>query len=584
MADRLHLPPRDRSTLERLLQDHLPDIEAWADGSRVNGRSHEDSDLDLALRAPGRAEIPVQQLADFKAALCESTIPFPVKARDWARLPDGFRSELERNHVALQSRKPRARDAWSDAPLGRVVTFLSGGTPSKRDPAYWGGSIPWVSAKDMKRFRLSDTQDHVTSEGVSNGTRVVPKGTVLLLARGMTLLNSVPVCLLTCDMAFNQDIKALLAGPRVLPTFLPYLILGNAHRLRRLVDLAGHGTGRLNADELKALDVRLPPKNEQHAIADILGALDDKIELNRRMNETLEAMARALFKSWFVDFEPVRAKMNGRDPGLPEHVADLFPAETFETDFGDAPEGWRRGTLRSIIDLNPESWSSKTPPDRVTYVDLKNTKWGRIERRESYAWDNAPSRARRVLRRGDTIVGTVRPGNGSYALIDEEGLTGSTGFAVLRPLAPSDREVVWCAGTSDDWRIWPTVEPIPPFAPKLWRERPWRWRPVSFGERFPRPWRHCWTRPAAFGESPSASPGFATPSSPNSSLAKSASWTPRKPSRPSHDLRIGRRHSMEPKTRAAELPVAENTRSIKEAGDPHARRFPGRTKCLASAI
>ena len=79
---------------------------------------------------------------------------------------------------------------------------------------------------------------------------------------------------------------------------------------------------------------------EQRAIAHILGTLDDKIELNRRMNETLEAMARALFKSWFVDFDPVRAKADDRDPGLPKPLADLFPARLVDSELGEIPEGW----------------------------------------------------------------------------------------------------------------------------------------------------------------------------------------------------------------------------------------------------
>ena len=430
MAERLHLSPRHRSILEALLHEHLPDVEAWAYGSRVNGRSHDGSDLDLALRGPGLKKIPAGQLADFRDAVRESTIPFLVEARDWARLPERFQLQIARDYVALLRHKPLTGDAWSEAPLGSLVTFLSGGTPSKGNPAYWGGSIPWVSAKDMKRFRLSMTQDHVTPEGAVNGTRVVPKGSVLLLTRGMTLLNSLPVCLLEEDMAFNQDVKALRPGPSVLPDYLPYLVLGNTHRLRGLVDLAGHGTGRLNSDELKALIVEVPPENEQRAIARILGALDDKIELNRRMNETLEAMARALFKSWFVDFEPVRAKMEGRDTGLSDQVAALFPDSL---DDNGRPRGWTFAPLTAFAEVNPETWSSRDAPKQIEYVDLANTKWGRIEATQRFLWEDAPSRARRVLRPGDTIVPTVRPGNGSFALIGADGLTGSTGFAVLRP-------------------------------------------------------------------------------------------------------------------------------------------------------
>jgi len=189
----------------------------------------------------------------------------------------------------------------------------------------------------------------------------------------------------------------------------------------------------------------LPPLPEQRAIAHILGSLDDKIELNRRMNETLEAMARALFKSWFVDFTPVRAKAEGRDPGLPKPLADLFPARL---DDEDKPEGWNVGTLSDFSSLNSEAWTRDTRPALINYVDLSNIKWGQIEAVATYAPHDAPSRAQRVLRQQDTIVGTVRPGNGSYAFISEDGLTGSTGFAVLRPLRDEYAEFVYFAATA----------------------------------------------------------------------------------------------------------------------------------------
>ena len=92
----------------------------------------------------------------------------------------------------------------------------------------------------------------------------------------------------------------------------------------------------------------LAPFSEQRTIARILGTLDDKIELNRRMNETLEAVARALFKSWFVDFDPVRAKAEGRDPALPKHIADLFPGSFEDSDLGAIPEGWK---VKQLSDL-----------------------------------------------------------------------------------------------------------------------------------------------------------------------------------------------------------------------------------------
>jgi type I restriction enzyme, S subunit len=252
---------------------------------------------------------------------------------------------------------------WQQTTLGGVTDFLSGGTPSKDRADFWGGSIPWVSAKDMKRFRLEDTEDHLTEKGATNQTKIVPTGTVLLLTRGMTLLTDVPICVTRQPMTFNQDVKALRPRRHVREEFLPYLLLGHKERLLSLVDLAGHGTGRLNSDELKALDVLLPPEPEQRAIAHILGTLDNKIELNRQMNETLEAMGRALFKSWFVDFDPVRAKAEGRDPGLPKPLADLFPDSFDDSELGEIPKGWEVRGLDEIARFLNGLALQKYPPN-----------------------------------------------------------------------------------------------------------------------------------------------------------------------------------------------------------------------------
>jgi type I restriction enzyme S subunit len=179
--------------------------------------------------------------------------------------------------------------------------------------------------------------------------------------------------------------------------------------------LSAYATGTtvagISQKALRSIPITVPPYIEQVVIGGVLGSLDNKLELNRRMNEALEAVARALFKSWFVDFDPVR-------------------------------------TLADIADLNPESWSSKNYPAEIRYVDLSNTKWGTIQATDVYSDANAPSRAQRVLRAGDTIIGTVRPGNGSFAMVGTNGLTGSTGFAVLRPKEPHYREFVYCTATA----------------------------------------------------------------------------------------------------------------------------------------
>ncbi|HPW56709.1 MAG TPA: hypothetical protein PLP31_13335 [Thermoanaerobaculaceae bacterium] len=217
----------------------------------------------------------------------------------------------------------------------------------------------------------------------------------------------------------------------------------------------GSAVVALSRHDFLSYPVPTPTTERRKAVA-LLDGIEDKIELNRRMSGTLEAMARALFKSWFVDFDPVRAKAEGRWrrgqslPGLPAHLYDLFPARLVVSELGDIPEGWEVGTLADLSTLNPEVWSKQTRPSQIKYVDLSSTKWSRIESVVVHAAADAPSRAQRVLRPGDTIIGTVRPGNGSYALISEEGLTGSTGFAVLRPSVPHHAQFVYLAATANE--------------------------------------------------------------------------------------------------------------------------------------
>ncbi len=120
MTDRLRLLPKHRRLLEALLQKHLPEVEVWAYGSRVNGCSHDGSDLDLVLRGLGLNKIPIDSLVDFEEAVRESTIPFLVEARDWARLPERFHREIERDYMVLRDTGENV-DAFRAVPLGQVT-------------------------------------------------------------------------------------------------------------------------------------------------------------------------------------------------------------------------------------------------------------------------------------------------------------------------------------------------------------------------------------------------------------------------------------------------------------------------------
>ena len=327
MVKGLHLPPRHRQEIVALLHKHLPSVEVWAYGSRVNGRSHDGSDLDLVLRGPQLAEIDASQLAEITEVLREATVPFLIEARDWARLPKSFHREIEREHVVMVGREERTVvGEWCATTIGEVVTLQR------------GFDLPKTERKPGNHLVIASTGP----VGAHNEAAV--RGPGVVIGRSGSLGGG---------QFIKQDFWPLNT------TLWVKDFKGNDPRfcyfLLKSLDLeqfnVGSGVPTLNRNHVHPLPVSLPPLPEQRAIAHILGTLDDKIELNRRMNETLEAMARALFKSWFVDFDPVRAKMEGRDTGLPKHLADLFPDQLVDSELGEIPEEWEVKVLAECTDL-----------------------------------------------------------------------------------------------------------------------------------------------------------------------------------------------------------------------------------------
>jgi type I restriction enzyme S subunit len=256
-------------------------------------------------------------------------------------------------------------------------------------------------------------------------------------------------------MSFNQDVRALWPKAHVHKKYLPYLLLGNKDKLLSLVDLAGHGTGRLNSDDLKSLEVALPPVPEQRAIAHILGTLDDKIELNRKMAATLEAMARALFRAWFVDFEPVRAKIEGRWqrgqslPGLPAHLYALFPDRLVGSDLGEIPEGWRWGTLGEIAEHLRYSENPLSAPE-LTFLHFSIPAFDEGQSPKLELGNGIKSQKWRVPP-GVILLSKLNPEIERVWLVDvkpDDRAVCSTEFLVLQPRSPYGRSYLYCATRS----------------------------------------------------------------------------------------------------------------------------------------
>jgi len=237
---------------------------------------------------------------------------------------------------------------WTWTPLSSVAQLESGHTPSRKNPEYWDGGIPWLGIKDATDNHgrtLSDTYQHVSALGLENSSaRLLPANTVCLSRTASVGF----VVVMGRPMATSQDFVNWVCGPNIDPHFLKYVLLAENEALWRFASGTTHQT--IYYPEAKAFHVCLPPLPEQKAIAAVLGALDDKIELNRRMNATLEKMARALFQSWFVDFDPVRAKLDGQQPvGLDMSTAALFPEHLEDSPLGKKPKGWEVTTLESVL-------------------------------------------------------------------------------------------------------------------------------------------------------------------------------------------------------------------------------------------
>ena len=246
----------------------------------------------------------------------------------------------------------RAEDSLDD-----VADMFSGGTPRKSNQRYWNGSIPWLTPKDMRQWS-GVTEVRVSPEAIGNGTRLAPKDALFIAVRGMSLHNEIRIIRPDEAMSFNQDIKAIVPKKGIDLLYLYYVIVSKKPELLDAVEAAGHGTGRLPTDKLKDLLVPRFHRLTEAAIAELLGTLDRRIELNRRMNETLEAMARAIFKDWFVDFGPTRAKVEGRAPYLSPELWDQFPDSL---DDEDKPIGWEVGSISDLAETNHQSWDCAKP-------------------------------------------------------------------------------------------------------------------------------------------------------------------------------------------------------------------------------
>jgi type I restriction enzyme S subunit len=243
-------------------------------------------------------------------------------------------------------------------PLGTVAKVRSGYAFKSEDMGAVG--LPVIKIKNVVPPTVDITDcERVPGEVISSIPRVerfeLKEGDTLIAMTGATV-GKVGKFPRTHERHFlNQRVgKVYLTEPDAADYRYIYYILSQDTYVRQMFGIAdGSAQANISGSQIESLEVPLPPLAEQKAIAAVLGALDDKIELNRRMNATLEAMARALFQSWFVDFDPVRAKLDGRQPvGMDAETAALFPDSFQESEMGHIPKGWTVGKVNDVATLN----------------------------------------------------------------------------------------------------------------------------------------------------------------------------------------------------------------------------------------
>ena len=279
---------------------------------------------------------------------------------------------------------------WPSIKLADCATFISGGTPNKARPEYWGGDIPWVSSGEMSTQFIKDTALHITDAGLSAGSKLVPFGTTFAVVRGMSLAAEFRVSYATRPMAFNQDLKALASREGIDPYYLFSSLRAHAPAIRDLATEAAHGTKKLEMERLLAFRIAVPELEIQVRVAAFIRAYDDLIEANQRRIALLEEVVRVLYREWFVNLR--------------------FPGRATQCGAGSLPSGWVLGTVGSMASFVSRGITPKyddAAPGLV--INQKCIRGGRLTltaaRRQSREVN-----IERQLARGDVLVNSTGAG------------------------------------------------------------------------------------------------------------------------------------------------------------------------------
>jgi type I restriction enzyme S subunit len=323
---------------------------------------------------------------------------------------------------------------WQTFKLGEIGKIVTGKTPKTSNLDNFGGTVPFVTPTDMDgRKKISSTARYLTESGVlSVKNSFIPAGSIMVSCIGSDMGKSI---IAGKDCVTNQQINSIVVKQEFQNEFIYYNLSMRKNELRNLAS-SGSTMPILNKSGFSEIEIKIPPFATQREITSILGALDDRLTLLRETNATLEAIAQALFKSWFVDFDPVHAKQQGRLPeGMDEQTAALFPDSFEESELGLVPAGWEVGTLGDMSKNNSAPFDfSKV--EKVVFVNTGDVSNGEFLHQNYSSKEGLPGQAKKAIYEDDILFSEIRPKNGRFAYVnfDAKDYVVSTKFMVLRAI------------------------------------------------------------------------------------------------------------------------------------------------------
>ena len=321
-------------------------------------------------------------MSDLRKAFVKSGLPFRVDIVDWASTSENFRKVIKKEYAVVQKgveEKPQMPDEWCKMPLKDVAELIMGQSPPSSTYNEIGDGLPFFQGVRDFNYRYPSPRVFC-----SKPSRVAQPGDILLSVRAP--IGRVNIADREC--ATGRGLAIIRPYTKSDARYLEF-ILRHLETSWDAIEGSGSVFGNATKKDLETLPLLWPRhKQERDTIAHILGALDDKIELNRRMSKTLDAMAQALFKSWFVDFDPVYAKMEGRwrrgeaVSGLQASLWDLFPDKFVDSEIGKIPEGWEIKSLDQIarfvnglpLQKHPPIDGKSLPIIKITQLRAGHTK------------------------------------------------------------------------------------------------------------------------------------------------------------------------------------------------------------------